>query len=69
MYHVSAQGVDECMRNVHYYYYKVGRGEVMGGGGVLYNIYTYISNVVGKFTSEKCDSITCVIFIKQSLIV
>ena len=21
MYHVSAQGVDECMINVHYYYY------------------------------------------------
>ena len=21
MYHVSAQGVDECMVNVHYYYY------------------------------------------------
>ena len=23
MYHVSAQGVDERMINVHYYYYKV----------------------------------------------
>ena len=22
MYHVSAQGVDECMINVHYYYYR-----------------------------------------------
>ena len=22
MYYVSAQGVDECMINVHYYYYK-----------------------------------------------
>ena len=22
MYHVSAQGVDECMINVHYYYYE-----------------------------------------------
>ena len=21
MYHVSAQGVDDCMINVHYYYY------------------------------------------------
>ena len=21
MYHVSAQGIDECMINVHYYYY------------------------------------------------
>ena len=21
MYHVSAQGIDECMPNVHYYYY------------------------------------------------
>ena len=21
MYHVSTQGVDECMINVHYYYY------------------------------------------------
>ena len=25
MYHVSAQGVDECMINVHYYYYDVER--------------------------------------------
>ena len=25
MYHVSAQDVDECMINVHYYYYKKGR--------------------------------------------
>ena len=23
MYHVSTQGVDECMINVHYYYYKI----------------------------------------------
>ena len=23
MYHVSAQGIDERMINVHYYYYKV----------------------------------------------
>ena len=23
MYHVSAEGVDECMINVHYYYYYV----------------------------------------------
>ena len=22
MYHASAQGVDECMINVHYYYYN-----------------------------------------------
>ena len=29
MYHVSAQGVDERMINVHYYYY---RGEQGGGG-------------------------------------
>ena len=27
MYDVSAQGIDECMINVHYYYYhKTGRG-------------------------------------------
>ena len=24
MYHVNAQGVDERMINVHYYYYKMG---------------------------------------------
>ena len=23
MYHVSAQGADECMINVHYYYYLI----------------------------------------------
>ena len=23
MYHVSAQGIDECMINVHYYYYSL----------------------------------------------
>ena len=23
MYHVSVQGVDECMINVHYYYYYI----------------------------------------------
>ena len=28
MYHVSAQGIDEHMINVHYYYCSV-----MGGGG------------------------------------
>ena len=25
MYHVSAQGVDECIINVHYYYYLLHR--------------------------------------------
>ena len=31
MYHVSAQGVDERMINVHYYYYIKGfRGEIRG---------------------------------------
>ena len=23
MYHVSAQGIDECVINVHYYYYSL----------------------------------------------
>ena len=27
MYHVSAQGVDECMINVHDYYYHYGVGQ------------------------------------------
>ena len=39
MYHVSAQGVDECMINVHYYYYyrdlqwenSCAKGENMAG--------------------------------------
>ena len=31
MYHVSVQGVDERMINVHYYYYLL--GDCGGGGG------------------------------------
>ena len=31
MYHVSAQGVDEHMINVHYYYYYNHAGTVDGG--------------------------------------
>ena len=37
MYPVSAQGVDECMINVHYYYYPNPNpklNEVTGGQGV-----------------------------------
>ena len=30
MYHVSAQGIDERMINVHYYYYSVCEGDVIG---------------------------------------
>ena len=31
MYHVSAQGIDECMINVHYYYLKQGPKYAMLG--------------------------------------
>ena len=44
MYHVSAQGVDERMINVHYYYLGRGEGgrEVGEGGDYIY-IYIYLS--------------------------
>ena len=33
MYHVSAQGIDERMINVHYYYYYNVGGVIIGGIG------------------------------------
>ena len=49
MYHVSAQGVDERMINVHYYYYKSARlrRSVINGfycGGSFFFFSFYIGN-------------------------
>ena len=51
MYHVSAQGVDERMINVHYYYLGQGEGgrEVGEGGDYIY-IYTYRYTVTTRMT-------------------
>ena len=50
MYHVSTQGVDESMINVHYYYYLLHDciKRLGGGGGVVCLLHDSVFVVLGE---------------------
>ena len=61
MYHVSAQGVDERMINVHYYYYwHYGGGGGGGGGGRggvdCFSIYYMVQSIFIYMNRFSCSA-------------